>query len=382
MNEIEDYKKEIELQKKIAYSAGLLQGDVTIKTLLESLAEGVVIINELGRIIIINNRFSQLTGYTKQEVMGESLDIFMPESVGEAHKQHLEHFFSQPRIRPMGVGMELVALRKDKTLFPVEISLSFLKTETEKLGLAFITDISSRKKAEDELRERNKELDHYARTVAHDLNSPLLGLIGLSELLIDSENEINEDERKDFLKKIAEGGRSMSNVIKEMLIFATLKKDDVNIMPVDMISVIDNTLKRLRFQIAEATVQINIQENIPNCCGYSPWIEEIWFNYLSNAIKYEGPSPIIEIGFEKIDKDSTKYFVKDQGSGINNDLASIIFQDNNIIKDKYTIGSGLGLAIVKNIIEKLDGSVDVESEPGKGAKFSFILKSCPIPATE
>lgn len=382
MNEIEDYKKEIELQKKIAYSAGLLQGDVTVKTLLESLAEGVVIINELGRIIIINSRFAQLTGYTKQEVMGESLDIFMPENIGEAHKHHLKNFFSQPRIRPMGEGMELVAMRKDKTLFPVEISLSFLQTETEKLGLAFITDISSRKKAEDELKERNKELDHYARTVAHDLNSPLLGLIGLSELLIDSENEINEDERKDFLKKIAEGGRSMSNVIKEMLIFATLKKEDVNIMPVDMETIIDNTIKRLRFQIAEAKVQIKIQENIPNCFGYSPWVEEIWFNYLSNAIKYGGPSPIIEIGFEETDTNSNKYFVKDQGGGINNDLVSIIFQENNIIKDKYSIGSGLGLTIVKNIVEKLDGSVDVESEPGKGAKFSFTLKSCPSPATE
>lgn len=374
MNEIEDYKKEIELQKKIAYSAGLLQGDVTIKTLLESLAEGVVIINESGRIIIINTRFSQLTGYERQEVMGESLEIFLPEGLLQKHNQHIAKFFEEPRIRPMGLNLELIARRKDNTLFPVEISLSFLKTETEKLGLAFITDISSRKKAEDELKERNLELDTYARNVAHDLNTPLMGLIGFSELLLDNDHEVSDETRKEYLTIIAEGGINMSNIIKEMLIFATLKKQDVHLSQVKMNPILDRVLSRLRFSIEQKSTQVIINDHLSDCLGYDPWIEEIWFNYISNAIKYGGNPPVIHIGSQEQESGYVKFFVKDNGLGLPAELKSIAFQTNNPAKDKASQGFGLGLSIVKSIVEKLGGSVFVESEEGNGCTFSFYLK--------
>ena len=374
MNEIEDYKREIEIQKKIAYSAGLLQGDVTVKTLLESLAEGVVIINETGRILIINNRFSQLTGFSKQEVMGETLDVFLPEGLLKKHDQHLARFFAEPRIRPMGIDLELTAKRKDKSIFPVEISLSFLSTETEKLGIAFITDVSSRKKAEDELKTRNLELDSYARTVAHDLNTPLMGLVGFSELLLDSDDDLTKDTRQKYLKIIAESGRNMSNIIKEMLIFATLKKQDVQLSKVDMQQNLENVLNRLRFQLEQNSVLVKVNEPITDCLGYSPWIEEIWFNYISNAIKYGGVPPEIEIGCEPHETDFTRYFVKDNGPGISPELKGIAFQTNNPAKDRVSQGFGLGLSIVKSISEKLGGYVSVESDKTNGCTFSFYLK--------
>ncbi len=374
MENIEDYKREIEIQKKIAYSAGLLQGDITVKTLLESLAEGVVIINEAGRIVLINNRFSQLTGYTKPEVMGERLSIFLPDNAKNRHDHHIEDFFSHPQVRPMGTGMDLVAKRKDNSEFPVEISLSFLQTETDKLGIAFITDITSRKKAKDELILRNTELDAYAHTVAHDLNSPLSGIIGLSEILLDFGKEVDEETKKEFLEKIVEGGRSMSNVIKEMLVFATLKKEDVVQTKVEMKILIENVIKRLRFQLNQKEVELTINENIPDCLGYGPWVEEIWFNYISNAIKYGGSPLKIEIGGENTDSGFVKYFVKDNGPGISEDLKATVFQDNNNI-NKSMIGFGLGLPIVKSITEKLDGYLSIESGKGKGSTFYFSLKT-------
>ena len=375
MDEIEKYKNEINIQKRIAYTAGLLQGDVTIKTLIESLAEGVVIINEGGRIILINDRLAQLTGFDKREVMGESLTVFLPEDLGDKHAQHIMSFFSQPRIRPMGIGFEIVAKRKDNSIFPVEISLSYLDTESDKLGIAFITDISARKKAEDELMLKNKELDTYAHTVAHDLNASLSGMVGFSEILLDSKGDISDETKQEYLKHIAHSGRKMSSIIKEILLFATMKKEDVEITKVDMRRIIDSALQRLNFQIEEKSAQIEINDSIQDCYGYSAWIEEVWLNYISNAINYGEPSPVIIIGSEISKKDYIRYYVKDHGEGVSSELKAVIFDENNPIKDKLIQGMGLGLSIVKRIIEKLDGFVNVESEQGKGSIFSFYMKA-------
>jgi PAS domain S-box-containing protein len=351
-----------------------LSGDITVKILLESLAEGVVIINEMGKIVLVNTRFSDLTGFGKQEVVGQSLNIFLPDGLHQKHDDHIARYFGQPKIRPMGVDLDLIAKRKDNTLFPVEISLSFLNTESGKLGFAFITDISSRKKAEEELKTRNQELDAYARNVAHDLNSPLLGLIGFSEFLLDYDHEVSAETRMEYLKIIAEGGRNMSNIIREMLIFATLKKQDVHQTKVFMNTILENVLSRLRFPIEQNSVVIKINEPIADCLGYAPWIEEIWFNYLSNAIKYGGTPPIIEIGSKEQPDGFIKYCVKDNGSGISDEFKAIAFNSNNPAKDKISQGFGLGLSIVKSIVEKLGGNVDVASDEGKGCTFSFSLK--------
>ena len=365
-------EKEIEIEKKIAYTAGLLQGDVTIKTLIESLAEGVVIINEYGRIVLINKRMTELTGYSKDEIMGKNLNIIIPEIFHHKHDAHINDYFSNPRIRPMGTELDLKAKKKDMTTFPVEISLSFLNTESGMLGLAFLTDISSRKKAEEDLKRRNKELDSYAHTVAHDLNSSLTGIVGFSEILIDPDKKLSKKTRDSYLKEIALSGRKMSSIIREILIFASMKKEDLVFSKVNIKEIIDSAVKRLKFQIKESSAHIKI-ENIIDCNCYSPWMEEIWFNLISNAIKYGGNPPVIQINCES-DADYIKYSVKDNGMGVDDDLKDIMFDENVKGKDHFSKGFGLGLSIVKRITEKLDGYITVDSEPGKGSVFSFYLK--------
>lgn len=365
---------ELEVQKRIAYTAGLLQGDITIKTLLESLAEGVVFINESGRIVLINDKLAELTGYEKHEVMGESLNIFLPEELHEKHSHHLKKYFAAPKIRSMGIGLELVAKRKDNSTFPIEISISYLNTESGRLGIGFLTDITSRKKIENELKNRNQELDAYAHTVAHDLNSSVAGIVGFSELLIDPTNNFSKEEYDSYLKEIAQSGRKMSSIIKELLLFASMKKEDVDITDINMKEIIDSACKRLKFQIEEKEAQIEISEDILNCKGYSLWVEEVILNFISNALKYGGTPPQIKIYSSKTDNGLIKYSVEDKGDGVSDELKTIIFNHKDKNKDKLTKGLGLGLSIVKRIMEKLGGQVSVESEIGKGSVFSFYLK--------
>jgi PAS domain S-box-containing protein len=374
MEPINDFGREVEIQKRIAFYSGLLQGDITIKTLLESLAEGVVIVNEDGRIVLINHRMAQLTGYDKNEVVGHDLNIFISQNKYLTHSHYVKNFFNDPRIRPMGIGLELSAQRKDGSTFPVEISLSFLITETEKLGIGFITDITARKQAEEELKKRNVELDAYAHTVAHDLNSSLQGIIGYSEFLVDSDQKISADQYNSFLKEISKSGRKMSTIIRELLVFASMKKEDIELEEIITKEILANVLQRLRYQIEEKSAQIIINDNILNCKGYAPWIEEVFYNYVSNAIKYGGSPPLIEIYSEKLSSGEIKYNVKDNGEGISNERKSIIFEERGA-RTGLTKGFGLGLSIVRRIIEKLDGNVSVESECGKGTIFSFSLRN-------
>ena len=368
-----DNKKEIDIQKNIAYTAGLLQGDITIKRLIESIAEGVVIINEHGRIVLVNTRFAEMSGYSKMEVMGKDLNIFINPYKHKVHKKHLESFFASPRIRPMGAGLELTVHRKDKTTFPVEISISFLDTESGRIGIAFITDNTERKKALDALTRRNMELDAYAHTVAHDLKSALTGISGFSDILIDENLKLGQDERREYIKIIAEDSKKMDTIIKELLLFASIDKIDIELKKFSMKEVIDGACSRLKFQIDQVAANISIK-NIIDCTSYPAWVEEVWYNYLSNALKYGGDKPEIIISSAKTKDGYIKYSVTDNGPGISAELKETLFEESGTSKIDPAKGTGLGLSIVKRIIGKLDGYVSVDSNLGKGSEFSFYLK--------
>lgn len=361
------------IYEDLLHSAKIINKETILSTFIDSLTEGVIVVNKESKILLINKKICELTGYTKDEVFGKDINIFIPKNAKTTHFKHMDEYFANPRQRPMGKGFDLLAKRKDNTNFPVEISLSHIDTSNGKFAFAFITDISTRKEIETELKNRNFELDAFAHTVAHDLNSSLNGIVGFSDLVIENGEDFSEAEKVDFLKTIGETARKMSNIISELLIFATMKKEDVDLSIINMKEIINNALDRLKYQIQKKSALIVTAEDIPSCNCYGPWIEEIWYNYISNALKYGGENPVVEIGWFKEDQYIT-YFVKDYGSGISSEMTDIIFEENNTAKDKLTKGMGLGLSIVKRIILKLNGKVYVESEEGKGSKFCFSIK--------
>jgi PAS domain S-box-containing protein len=146
-------EQELKILRQISFASGLFQGDVTVRTLLESLAEGVVIIDNSGTILLVNTRAEQLFGYRREEIVGKPHSLLIPERFREIHEEHQANFFEEPRIRPMGELLNLAGRRKDGSEFPVEISLSFIKTINGTLVMAFVSDITLRKKYESHLRE-------------------------------------------------------------------------------------------------------------------------------------------------------------------------------------------------------------------------------------
>lgn len=152
-------KKESKIRQQIAFASGIFQADVTIRTLLESLAEGIVIIDNSGTILLVNSRAEQMFGYPDKVLVGKPHAVLIPERFRNVHEEHMAHFFAEPKIRPMGLLLDLTGLRRDGSEFPLEISLSFLETINGVLVMAFISDITLRKRYESHLRE-TEELFH------------------------------------------------------------------------------------------------------------------------------------------------------------------------------------------------------------------------------
>ena len=222
------------------------------------------------------------------------------------------------------------------------------------------------------------ELDAYAHTVAHDLKNPLGTLIGFSSMLETSYAELSDEQLLLCVNTIAKSGRKMTNIIEELLLMASVRKmDDVKTEALDMAAVAAEALARLGDMIAEYRAEVIIPEVWPVAVGYSPWVEEIWTNYISNALKYGGDPSRVELGGTVVDEPDhqVRFWVRDNGAGLSPEDQARLFTPFAQIHRARAEGHGLGLSIVQRIVEKLRGQVGVESQVGQGSLFFFTLPS-------
>jgi signal transduction histidine kinase len=224
-----------------------------------------------------------------------------------------------------------------------------------------------------QLQQSNAELNAFAHTVAHDLKNPLNIINGFVEYGIRYFDDLGPDELYDSLENIRQHATKAISIIEELLVLSGVNKREVPRFPLDMGAVLDSVQTRLTLLIAENQPTIVLPDRWPPAMGYAPWVEEVWLNYLSNGIKYGGRPPHLTLGAEPVEKRMVKFWVRDNGDGLNAEDQARLF--NEFIRlDQITVeGSGLGLSIVRRIVEKLDGEVGVNSEPGGGSEFFFTL---------
>jgi len=280
-------------------------------------------------------------------------------------------------------------------------------------------DITEQVQAEEQLKQyaaelesQNAELDAFSHTVAHDLQNPLASLIGFSQLLNADSVNLPPEQISEGLDYIGQNARKMVNIINELLLLASVRKlDEIDIEPLDMVYIVIEAQTRLHDMLTQAQVEIILPEMWPIVWGYAPWIEEVWINYISNAIKYGGRPeesipPRIELGFDilestAIDNDTNaddapfgngvpfaadnlwddkllasapvRFWVKDNGPGLSLQDCEQLFTQFTRLHQAHAKGHGLGLSIARRIVEKLGGEVGVESELGKGSTFWFSL---------
>lgn len=222
-----------------------------------------------------------------------------------------------------------------------------------------------------QLQARNDELDAFAHTVAHDLKNPIAA-ISISLKTLD-DPDFPDDNRQSYMRDLRDTAEKMNNIIESLLLLSTVRKTKVPIVELDMTQIVSCVLSRLYNLIEESRAEISIPANWPVALGYPQWVEEVWTNYLFNALQYGGSPPIIELGAEEVKDDQVCFWVKDHGPGIPEENLDQLFVEFTQLKNIHQNGHGLGLSIVKRIIHRLGGEVGVESKLGLGSKFYFKL---------
>ncbi len=224
-----------------------------------------------------------------------------------------------------------------------------------------------------QLEARNEELDGYAHTVAHDIKTPIGLIIGYADLLLE-DNTLSEAERQDYLRIIVRTSYKMTSIVNEILLLAGVRKTQPDVMPLNMAEVVDTVLLRLAAEIKNANAEIVLPSEFLQGVGYGPWLEEVWANYISNACKYGGQPPRVELGTTAQNDGTVRFWVKDNGLGLTSEQQAAIFRPFTRLEQVRVEGTGLGLSIVARIMEKLGGKAGVESEGiGQGSTFFFTL---------
>jgi two-component system sensor histidine kinase/response regulator len=224
-----------------------------------------------------------------------------------------------------------------------------------------------------ELQARNQELRTYAHTVAHDLKGPLGTLSCLATILQEEHAQMPVEEQQTLLTDMTRVARKMGNTVDELLLLAEVGEAEIETEPLDMAAIVAEAQARLAHMVQDSQAEIVVPAAWPVAKGRAVWVEEVWVNYLSNAIKYGGWPPHVELNAATQLDGRVCFWVRDNGPGIELEDQARLFKPFTRLDQARAKGHGLGLSVVRQIVEKLGGEVGVTSVPGHGSMFSFTL---------
>ena len=360
------------------------RADLRFRVAVDSSPNGMVMVDGQGNIVLVNREVERLFGYSREELLGQPIDILVPHRFRGNHPVFRDAFYREPRARSMGAGRELFGLRKDGTEVPVEIGLNPIDTEEGLFVLSSIVDISARKRAEDERRELERQLRQaqkleavgtLAGGVAHDFNNILGAIIGYAELARDAMAQPMRASRDlDELLKAAARGKAL---VERILRFS--RRQETVRRPLELTQVVSEVSQLLRATLP-ATIEMRVRSepDTPRALADSTAVHQVLMNLATNAAHAMPGGGTLEIALQPVyvrDHVARAYSlreglhavlsVRDTGVGMDAAVAARAFEPFFTTKPAGS-GSGLGLPMVHGIMSDHDGAVVLESEPGKG----------------
>ncbi len=361
--------------------AALRRSEATAQAVLESASEGIILIDTAGHITLVNAAAERMFGYRRSVLLGQPLEILLPERIRRGHVAHRMGYFTEPRIRPMGIGLDLAGRREDGTEFPVEISLSHVPSADGGVAIAFITDITERKRVEAQLQrqrevlyqnEKLAALGTMAAGIAHEMNNPL-GIITtrIEVMLLDAQQQQLPPQVLDDLQVLHRASQRVARIAASLRSFARHTPGDR--VPLDLNAVVEESLQLMQKPLAADNVQIvaSLDRTLPPILGDATTLHQVLMNLLTNAREAMPTGGQVRLETGPAERPSwVRLLVADTGPGIPAEEISKIFDP--FFTTKRT-GTGLGLSVSYGIIQEHGGTVDVQSRPGEGTTFIINL---------
>ncbi|MGQ7869653.1 histidine kinase N-terminal 7TM domain-containing protein [Sunxiuqinia sp. sy24] len=349
---------------------------------LDMLPDGIAVVDQHTRIVDVNPSFLRLTQQKSTDILGKSLITAFPKI-----KSLIEQLSPKELIAPIELDVEI---NGETIFFDLRLTPLYDKKNNFSGRLITLRDITEKTIYEQKINQTNQQLkkeieekekliadlDAFDHTVAHDLNNVIGAIVTSTDLLHYEVEHQNYANLKEVIELIQLSANKSFHVIKELLTLASVRQQDVKSEQIDMLSIFEESERRLADMIKTSGAQIIKPNDWPSAYGYGPWIEEVWVNFLSNAIKYGGKPPVIELGSTQFySEKKIRYWIKDNGNGLPPNKQKKLFKKYERFNQAHIEGTGLGLSIVKRIIEKLGGEVGVVSNaiPGEGCVFYFTL---------
>lgn len=360
------------------------RAEVLFRTIFSSVPNGIIMVDPEGILKMVNHRVTQMFGYAEEDLIGQSVEMLMPNAIRDQHREMRESFFKAPDLRMMGEGRDLFARGKSGNEFPVEIGLNPIQIGDEQFVLASIVDISERKRSERsladytrQLEKSNEELDEFAYVASHDLRSPLQAVKNLANWIRDDNAETLSDESVRHVDLMHQRIQRMERLLDDLLQYSRVGRVEQSIAEVDVARLLDAIIDTLP---RPEGIQVHVEPGMPVLRTLRAPLDMTLSNLIQNAIKHHDRSEgKITVSCE----DAGEYFrfsVADDGPGISPEFHERIFKMFETLRPRDDVeGSGMGLSLVEKTVETMGGRVSLESEPGQGSTFSFTWpKNTPL----
>lgn len=340
------------------------------RLVVESSPNGLLMVDELGTIRMVNRQVEQLFGYERAELIGQSVEILVPKQMRSHHPADRAKFFVHSESRAMGKGRDLYGVRKDGQEFPLEIGLNPLRTPTGTRVLASVVDISERKRIQAHIQkaERLAELGTLASGMAHEIGTPMNVILGRAEYMI---QRTADEGMKKGLATIVTQIERITKVMNQLLAFARRQPPERRV--VDLAEIVKDSLEMFQERVAHSgvTVEKSIEANLPAVHADRDQLIQVLINLIVNSLHAmpEGGRLTLSLAREG---SHVCLGVSDTGHGMTEEIRAKVFEPFFTTKD-FGKGTGLGLTVVKGIIEAHGGTIAIESVVDKGSTFWIRL---------